>query len=208
MPSEVEMCWRWDLTPAHLFAGFHFIKSEPASTLPQELRPFAVKQMDLPGTRLSYQLAVSDSSVALEVQALRLAQPELPLSGDRRSGILVFDGGKPVGGLIIQGNLTTQGYKLVVRPEQRQKGLALRMLVEWGWQTKRLRVLPKQGITVISAKALLSAHKIIVVRALQEGKPVPPKVVAAIEAGVEAADIIREATRIEKIKIPTKASSL
>jgi hypothetical protein len=204
--SSTEMCWRWELTPAELFAGFHFMQSEPAQSLHPEGRPFQGPKHPLAETPYTYQLALSDRSVAQEVIDLRRVQPDLPLSGDRRSGVLVFDGAAIVGSLVIPGNISTQGYKMFVRPDLRQQGLAFRMLVEWCTQTKRYRVLPKQGITVVSARALLAAHKVVVQRAVQAGKPVPPRVLEALAQGTEAQRVLAEATRIEALELPKRPS--
>lgn len=202
-----EMYWRWELTPAELFAGFHPIKSEPAKGLPLEVRPFSCekKPLDIPG--FYYQVALSEKSVAEEVIRLRDAQPELPLSGDRRSGVILFDGDAIVGALVIQGNLVNQGYKLFVHPKYRKRGLGLQVLVEWCWLTKRQRVLPRQGITLASTKALLSAHKTVVERALEQRRAVPERVLSAIASGEDADRIIREATRIEQLVLPPKKAS-
>lgn len=199
-----QTCWRWELTPKELFAGFKFIRSEPAQSLSEEVRPFACSEQVLPGTDLRYQLALSDQSICEEVQLLRRAQPELSLSGDRRSGVTLFQGSALIGALVIQGNLVNQGYKLFVRPSHRQAGLASRLLVEWCWQTRRQRVLPSQGITLHSAKALLAAHRVVVERATQAGFGVPDRVLEAVERGAEASQILERATAIENLPVPDR----
>lgn len=194
-----DLCWRWELTPAELFAGFHPIKSEPAKGLPLEIKPFACEKKPLGTTGFLYQVAVSDRSVCGEIIKIRKAQAELPLSGDRRSGIILFEQDYIIGALVIQGNLTNSGYKLFVHPDYRERGLAFMALVEWCWLTKRQRVLPRQGITLHSSRALLSAHRVVVERAQQSGKPVPARVLDAISSGEEARTILQEAERIEKL---------
>lgn len=195
---------RMDLTPRELFAGFRFIKSGPARALSVEVLPFTCPKKPLEGTTFQFQLAISDRSVAENIQAIRKGQPELPRSGDRRSGVIVFDGNRIIGSLIVPGNLSTQGYKMTVVPEHRQNGLAHKMLVEWCWSTKRVRVLPHQGITVNATKALLSAHKAIVERALSLGMPVSDRVRTAVQSGIEAQEIIKEAMLIESLVRPPR----
>jgi len=208
MSNASQMCWRWELTPAELFAGFSFIKSEPAKDLALERRPFdGVPYHTLEGTSFVYQLAISDRCVTADMLAIRRVQPQLPVSGDRRSGVLVFDDGRIIGACVIPGLQVLQGYRMVVHPDYRQHGLAFRMLVEWCWQTKRQKVLPTQGVTLNSAKALLKSHKIVVERALAKGFPVPSQVTQTVERGEEAARIIKEATRIEQIILPSKTRS-
>jgi hypothetical protein len=194
-----QTCWRWELTPKELFAGFRFIRSEPTQSFTTEVLPFACPKQVLPGTDLHYQLALSDQSVCEEVQLLRRAQPDLSLSGDRRSGVILFQGQTLIGALVIQGNMVNQGYKLFVRPTHRQTGLASKLLVEWCWHTRRQRVLPSQGITLHSAKALLAAHRVVVERATQAGLGVPDRVLEAIERGDETSQIIARATVIENL---------
>jgi hypothetical protein len=198
VPST-EMCWRWELTPAELFAGFNFQHSMPAKELPGEVLAFACSKKLLEGTPLTYQLALSDRSVAVDMQQLRVAHPELPLSGDRRSGVLAFDGDSLVGCCVIPGIQIYQGYKMVVLPEYRQQKLAFRMLLEWCRQTKRPRVLPPQGITINSAKALLAVHSILVDWAIQTGRSVPDQVRIAVAKGDEAKTLLEKATEIENL---------
>jgi hypothetical protein len=198
--SDGELSWYWERLPAQLFdrGQFFFIGSRKLSgRINQEVRPFSASKLPLSDTPFFYQLALSNRSVAVEVRDLHFAQPEIPLSGDRRAGVLVFDGEQIVGSLIIQGHIVGEGYKMVVNPKYRQQGLANRLLVEWCWQTKRRRVLPRQGITLLSAKALLSAHKTVVERAVQAGCPVPKQVLGAVALGRESARIVEEASRAE-----------
>lgn len=193
---------RLELTPRELFAGFRFIQSAPAKRLSVEALPFTGPKLDLGGTPFSFQLAVSNRSVSQNIQAIRAGQPELPVSGDRRSGVIVFNGAEIIGSLVIQGNLTGQGYRMAVSSPYRREGLAHKMLVEWCWSTKRVRTLPDQGITVYAAKALLSAHREIVARAVALGMPVTGRVREAVESGAEAEQIIREAMLVESLVRP------
>lgn len=195
---------RWELTPRELFNGFHFIKSGPARGLPVEVLPFKCVKQPLDGTPYEFQFAVSDTSVNPEIKFAREAGPGLPLSGDRRSGVLVFDGSEIIGSLIIPGNLVTHGYRATVKPAHRQKGLAVRMIVEWIWATKRSLSIPKQGITLYAAKALLAAHKLCVARAVERGLPVPQRVLDAVSSGEEAAQVVRDAQVVEDYVLPPK----
>lgn len=118
--------------------------------------------------------------------------------------MILFQGQALIGALVIQGNMVNQGYKLFVRPTHRRAGLASKLLVEWCWQTRRQRVLPSQGITLNSTRALLAAHRVVVERATQAGFGVPDRVVEAIECGDEASQILEQATAIENLPIPDR----
>jgi hypothetical protein len=185
-----DTCWRWELTPRELLGGFELVDAEPVGSL-AECRPFACAQLPLDGTPFRYQLALSDRSLARDVVLIRAAQPELPLSGDRRAGVIVLDGEQIVASLVIPGNLVPQGYRLWVRPGSvstptyRRQGLAFRALVEWCCQTRRPPVLTGQKITVPAARALLAAHRVVVERAVRAGIPVSRRVVEAVEAEEE-----------------------
>jgi hypothetical protein len=198
---------RWELTPRELFEGFNFIKTAPAKDLPSEVLPFKCERQLLEGTPYEFQLAVSDRSVSQEVQFAYEADSSLPLSGDRRAGVLVFAGQEIIGGLIIPGNLAHNGYKITVKPGHRQEGLAVRMITEWIWATKRSPTIPKQGITLYAAKALLAAHKVCVARAVERNLPVPQRVLDAIAYGEETAQVLQEAQAVEDYVLPPKPAS-
>lgn len=202
MASVPATHWRWELTPREILSSFRFIQSSSTKDMGLEVMPFRCAKRPLEGTPYTYQLAVSDRSVCHEIKIVRAAQPEMPTSGDRRSGVIVFQGDTIVGALIIKGQMVSQGYSLFVRPDLRQQGLAFRMLVEWLDQTKRPFGLPEQRITLHSAKACLAAHRVIVERAVAAGLPVPERVLAGIQNG-EADEIIAQATRVENAVLPT-----
>jgi GNAT superfamily N-acetyltransferase len=210
MTRVEDMCWRWELTPMELLAGFQPIRSKRTENLTSEVKPFKnTERKPLPGTDLLYQFAVSDCAVTQDITRIREAQPDLPVSGDRRSGVLVYDQNKLVGSCVIQGNMYLQGYKMSVHPDYRRQGIAYRMLLEWCRETKRARELPKQGITLNSAKALLRVHKELIGWALQEGKEVPDRVVQAVEDGQEAERILARLQHVDALtSFPRKRSEV
>jgi GNAT superfamily N-acetyltransferase len=183
------VCWRWELTPSELLAGFSYVPSSKTAHLVLDETPFLCPKLPLEGTEFTYQLALSANSKALDIQALRDHHPELPVSKDPRSGVLVFHGDRVVASLIVPGK--AGGYHFVVHPEYRSQRLAFRMLVEWCGQTKRPRALRHQPLTPTSVRALLAAHREVVERALLVGKPVPDHVVQAIRSGKQAASILK-----------------
>jgi hypothetical protein len=179
------MRWRWEMTPAELFAGFKFIKAGKVR-LRLETNPFRadVPSAPLPETELRFQLALGTKSVSAEVVGVRAA--------------LVWSGDRIIGSLVIDGLRYNGGYEMFVVPEYRQLHIGYRMLLEWCDATVRpLPEVPRQGITLPSTKALLAVHRSIVDRALAAGKPVPLHVQTAIASGVEAAQILERAERAE-----------
>jgi hypothetical protein len=202
MPSDEEQFWNWELTPAEIFSGVTFGKSGPVRELGLEIKPFACEKRVLEGTPFEFQLALSDSSVSPEIQRLRRTHPELPLSGDRRGGVLVFDGPKIIGNCIVPGLQTYPGYRMVVHTDHRQQQLAFRMLLEWCRHTKRPRSLPLTGVTVISSKAWLAVHSELVKWAVKTGRHVPEHVLTALASGEEARRILQRATEVENIELP------
>jgi len=111
----------------------------------------------------------------------------LPRSGDQRSGVLVFDGDK-----IIASAIFLATHSLVVHPDYRNQGLAARLFLEWHAATKRPFV-SIHNITLATVKTLLRAHREVVERAVAAGKPVPKRVISAIQDGAETAAILRQA---------------
>jgi len=184
------VCWRWELTPSELLAGFTYVPASKTAHLTLDATPFPCPRLPLEGTDFTYQLALSAKSTALDIQALRGQHPELPVSADPRSGILVYHGDRVVASLTVPGK--SGGYHFFVQDEYRNQRLAFRMLVEWCGQTKRPRALSYQPLTPLSARALLAAHREVVERALAAGKPVPDRVVQAIQEGEETATILRQ----------------
>ena len=185
------ICWRWELTPKEALSSYTYIPASKTEHLTLDERPFRGPRRALLNTEYTYQLALSARSRSVDIQAISGHHPEIPFSGDERSGVLVYHGEKIIGSLTLPGKVS--GYSLYVRPEYRDQHLAFRMLLEWCSQTKRPRVITHQQLTLVSAKALLAPHKALVERALAEGKPVPERVVQAVAAGEEAASILRQA---------------
>jgi GNAT superfamily N-acetyltransferase len=182
-----KVCWRWEMTPREYAAGYTYISSTKTADLPLATEPFPCPRLPLPGTEYTYQLAISDKSPSQDIQAVVGHHPELPRSGDRRSGVLVFHGDT-----IIASAIFLATHSLVVHPDYRNLGLAARMFLEWNAVTKRPFV-SIHNITLATAKTLLRAHRDVVERAVAEGKPVPERVQQAIQDASETAAILKQA---------------
>lgn len=192
--------WRWEMTPAEIFGGFKFSKTSYI-TIGIPKMPFraAVPHMPLPDSFFTFQLALGDASVSAEIIGIRNEQRELTRVPGRRSGVHVYDGERLVASLEIDGMRHTGGYEMFVLPRYRSMGLGAKILTEWCYRTCRpLFEVPRQSITLPSTLALLAAHRNVVLRAQLAGRVVPQRVINAIDCGEEAAQILKEAERVEK----------
>jgi GNAT superfamily N-acetyltransferase len=181
------LLWRWEMTPAEYMAGYEYITEALGRSSKLETTPFECPRLPLEGTPYTYQIAVSDRSPSIDIRAIARHHPELPRSGDDRSGVLVLDGDRVIASVMFM-----KDHPMCVHPDYRLQGLASRMFVEWDSRTKRLWVSPHR-ITLASAKVLLRSHRKVVERAVEEGKPVPERVIRAIHEGTEAAEILAHA---------------
>lgn len=190
--------WVWELTPSQIFQKNRFVKSSGTQHLFQELRGFSSPRNLLTGTDYTYQVALSRVGRTEESMELAAMHPNIPDSGDYRSGVLVFHDGEIIGSLILSGVNAKQPFKMVVSPEYRQQGLAERMLVEWWSHVKHTyRTEADQAMTLASVKVLLGAYETVVNKAVAEGRPVSIQVQQALANGVEAAQVLQTAQAAE-----------
>lgn len=166
----MNLCWRWELTPKELFAGFRPVKDEPSAKLVVAKKSFEdAEKRTLENTPYTYQIVTE---------------------GDLQ-GVIVFDQDDTIiGSLLLRGWILST-YALAVAPAYRNQNLAFLMLVEWCDQTQRPRVLSPQGITLASAKALLAAHKVVVQRAIDAGKAVSDRVLLSVSDDREAGEVLQ-----------------
>ena len=193
-----KLYWAWELTPHELFAHSTFIPTEKASMLTLETRPFTCAKKPLEGTAFSYQLAVAERSRSLYLREVRRLHPELPVSGDERSGVIVFDGDLLIAAVIRPGLNMRHGGRTFVLPKYRRLGLGTRISVELQHHIPFSPAADNTSYTPHSTRSTLNAHKVVVLRAVQEGKPVPSRVLEAVTAGDEAARLIEEADRVQR----------
>jgi hypothetical protein len=193
-----KLYWSWELTPNELFAHGTFIPTEKASMLTLETRPFTCAKKPLEGTAFSYQLAVAERSRSLYLREVRRLHPELPVSGDERSGVIVFDGDLLIAAMIRPGLNMRHGGRSFVLPTYRRLGLSRRISAEFRYHIPFSPADARLQYTPPSTRSALASHKIVVLRAVQEGKPVPSRVLEAVTAGDEAARLIEEADRVQR----------
>lgn len=185
-----KVCQCWEMTPSEYAAGFTYVSDTKTADLRLETTPFPCPRLPLSGTEYTYQIAMSAQSPSYAVQAIAGLNPEIPVSGDQRSGVLVFHGDT----IIASANFVAT-HNTVVHPDYRNQGLATRILLEWIVLVKRPFV-SIENITLVAVKALLRAHREAVERAVAAGKPVPERVIRAIQEGAETAAILRQATLV------------
>ena len=179
----------WQLTPDELAASWQPSQTDPtrAGTRP---KAFACAAKKLDGTKYKYQLAVGEGTANPEMQAVAKACPDMPRSGDKRSGVVILDGDKVIGALTILGVNRHSTRSTWVDADYRGKGIATRMLELWYREVPRFVRLTPQRINVAAAKAYLKAHEQAVVWAASQGKDVPSDVTDAIASGEQRAKLL------------------
>jgi GNAT superfamily N-acetyltransferase len=191
--------WRWELTPLEAFHGFRFVRHERERVEYPEWAAFKSDRYELeayPG--LTFQLGVSDNSRSDHIIELRKEQPELPVSGDKRSGVIVHDGDRLVASYVIDGRRPGMKHIMGVEPDYQGRKLGLAMMMEWAKRTKRPRVMERQTMNGRGARAFLAAQVGICRWAVDEGMDVPLKVVDELQSGGEQAIIQAHLDEVER----------
>lgn len=177
--------WRWELTLKEIFNGLYLAgEFTPNNVIleNQPFKPFSITENKLLFDNFTFQFGISDKSMSEDIKNIRKEQLDLPLSGDKRSGIIAFDNEKIIGSLIIEGNSVKDSTKIAVLKEYRNKGISVALLTEWYWLTKRPVIMPSQGINIISAKTIINSYKNIIDRAKKENKDIPLNVLNSLES--------------------------
>lgn len=188
--------YRWTLTPKELYACFRPINSaESRVALPTV--SFKGPKRPLDGTPYTYQLGVSDTSAAVDIAPIRKAFPDVPLSGDRRAGVIVYNGNIVIGSYLVMGAIARDARRIIVRESYRKKGIATRMVEQWFREVPGATDIPRQPINVMAVKTFLKAHANVVSWAAANGKDVPKKVKDAVASGQEAAEILKGLEAVE-----------
>lgn len=192
---SLSLKWVWELTPRQVFEKNKFVKTAVTAKLWQETRAFDTPRKPLAGTEFMYQLALTSKGRNEEAKLLRAQHPDLPDSGNYRSGVLIFDEDKVIASLVLSGVNEDRPFKMVVNPEYRGQDLAERLLVEW-WSNVRhtYRESGSQPLNVASVKVLLKAYRKVVLIAGADGKTVPN--IAVINA--EAEQVLEVASEAEE----------
>lgn len=174
-----ETAWVWERLPTEILERSVLARNAPSSLLVDQ-RPFASQRIEL-DDELSYQLALASHSNP-NAKILRSLHPDLSLSGDSRSGVLLYQNNIAVGSLIVN---SSGGYSVSVLPEHRELGHAQRMFELW---YKKVRII-LDSTHIINAGGLgafLAAHEGSVKSALAIDAPVPKNVWRSIETGSDA----------------------
>jgi len=196
MPNVIYV---WEQTPKEWFTCIRPVPSHrTADTVTVEATPFVCAKKRLLGTNFFYQLALSESSLAEDVRAIRQACPTLPLSGDTRSGVLIFDGNKIIASYLFPGTYTRNERRLAVHPDYRGQGLAKLMVSQWQREVPTVDTIPPQTVNVAAVRTMFSAIKMTLAWAVSSGKVVPQRVRDAWSAGTEEAEILAELLKVEQ----------
>jgi len=178
----------WEQTPKEWFSRIVPVHMG-AVQVPVEVLPFKSAKISLPGTSYTYQLALADIA-SDTIAELRAARPNLPMSGDRRTGVLVFDGPKLIASFIVPGETRSALLRLAVHEDYRGAGLAKKMLVQWMKQVPLGVNSGPQLVNIAAIKTWLRAMHEVVDWAVASGKVVPQRVKDAWIAGTEEAEIL------------------
>lgn len=187
----------WTQTPKEWFSCIVPTHTQD-NNVTLEVLPFKTNKKPLEGTSYTYQLALSDSSVSHDAQQLHKARPRLPLSGDRRCGILVFDGQKIVASYVIPGHSEHAPRRVIVHRDYRGQKLAQKMLEQWYKEVPTIVGASKQPINVAAIKTFLAAIKNVVAWAATKDLTMDPQVRDAWASGAEAAEIIAKVQAAEE----------
>jgi len=189
------LVYRWEMTPNELFGCFRPIPRGQDGPLARQ--PFAGPKRPLEGTPYTYQLGVSDTSVAKDIAPIHGECPHIPLTGDTRAGVLIYDGDGIIASYIIPGNYKQVPRWIVVRDGYRKKGIATRMIEQWHREVPSVMDASRQPINVVAAKTFIKAHTNSVSWAISQGKPVPQRVKDAVAKGEEYQEILKNLTALE-----------
>ena len=195
--SPNELVWRWQQTPIEGWRGTT-IWIPPPAKISLEVSGFGVERHALEGfPQLSYELAVSDCSATEAIKRTRAGQPELPISKDKRSGVLVFEQEHIVAGFVINGNRVHQSYRIVVRHDYRGHGLAKRMMLEWYRQVKRPVGIAPQKMNPLGVRTFLAGLHLAYAWAVETGQEVPDKVLSEMASKEETRRILGILAKVE-----------
>ncbi|MCZ6870547.1 MAG: GNAT family N-acetyltransferase [Gammaproteobacteria bacterium] len=181
--SLSDLVWRWQLTPREAFAGFTFLRVLPAHNRVTVMGlPWLQRNDPVPGhPGLTYRFGLAHAGAAIgDIAAIRAGQPDLPHTGDYRSGVLVMQGQAVVASYTIDGRNAKPRHRMAVAEGYRRRGLGSWMMREWGIRTMRPRVLAPQEHNGLGAKTFLAAQIAITEWAIAMGKNVPATVRAAL----------------------------
>lgn len=188
----------WTLTPKELLSCLVPVNSRDRSRISLPVASFKLPKLSLVGTSYTYQLGVSANSLSEDMKGILKEFPGIPVTGDRRSGILIYQGSKIIGSYLIPGSYTKDFRLIYVHEGFRKQGLGTRMVEQWYREVPRAMSLSKQLVNVMAAKTFLKAHANVVRWAVAEGKDVPQRVQDAVNSGAEAAEILARLNVSEK----------
>lgn len=186
---------RWLLTPFESFIHWQPVRTEHSSDTGVEVLPFKLPKRELDGTPYLYQLAVSTTSIAPDIVAVRDVCDSSVLVDDHRSGVIVFHGTLIVSSYSIPGRVIGDLHNIAVHPNYRGQGLSVRTLEQWLRETPYSADWPTQEINIGAAKAFLAAYHAMIHWALRNGKPVPERVLDTYESELKA---LRQ--RVQKVQ--------
>ena len=162
--SPQDIVRRWELTPLENMKGFTFSAQQSIATLAVEAKPFTSKRIDLEGTDLQLQVAISDATANHEMVAVRAVVGSL---------------------LISRGRATQEQTRLVILPDFRGARLGQLLTTEWHKRSARFVDRGVEKLNLASVGPYIDAHLATCRWAVEQGLPVPDRVREELETGFE-----------------------
>lgn len=166
----------WTYTLGELAAAAPLANIGPAAGDQGAQAPFAgVDKIPFSRGPFECQVAVSATARSKYLAARRHDNPTLPLTGDGRSGIIVFDGDKIIGSLTTKAKamFTRPQHLLYVDPAYRGQGLATEMWAFNIFRYPEFTVLSNPVHNIAGRKTLIRAYRRMIEMAQQQGIEVP-----------------------------------
>ena len=175
----MRLAYRWTLTPKELYACFVPVHSSMARAALATI-PFKCPKRPLEGTPYTYQLGVSDTSVATDIAPIHKEYPGIPLTGDRRAGVLIFKAHVIIASYVISGNIGPGVRQIIVHKDYRRQGLGTKLVEQWQKEVPGAIETTRQPVNIMACATFIKAHSNVVAWAAANGKNVPQEVLDAV----------------------------
>lgn len=194
---------RWTLTVPELFSRYRLVRTTGREYISVPTAAFTGPSRPLGSTGYHFQIGVSRRTKQEDMVALRSLAPELPDSGDDRSGVVLLGSdGKPLGGYFFRGaDPGRRPWNVVLDKKHRGAGLVVSIGLEWMKATPWVPHSTQQVLNYAAGRLLLKVHQALIEWAVVTGKSVPKR--ALVSASDDSADVRTLLSKLEAVKPPT-----